>query len=213
MKTLFTISFFLIVLLLFSIEAGAHRIRVFAYENGGKIYAEAVFNGGKPAKDSEVLVQNGNTHTLLYTTTTDANGKTHFPIPEEAKSNQIPLDIIVDMGEGHRNHWLLNPEDYLATTSPTVQPTKVVKQKNVPRPPADPVNEEQLKKLIGEALDEKLAPLKRMIAQNMEKGPSLKDILGGLGYIFGIAGIVAYMNAKKRTNLATSSLEESNHNG
>jgi nickel transport protein len=47
-------------------------------------------------------------------------------------------------------------------------------------------------------LDKKLAPVKEMILKSQEQKPRLQDIMGGVGYIIGLAGIVAYMSSRKK---------------
>jgi nickel transport protein len=59
------------------------------------------------------------------------------------------------------------------------------------------VSEEQLTRIIESTLERKLAPIKRSLAKQQEQQPSLQDILGGIGYIFGLAGIAAYFKSKK----------------
>ena len=52
-------------------------------------------------------------------------------------------------------------------------------------------------KLIEKALDKKLAPIMRTLAEMQEQKIRLTDVLGGLGYIFGLVGVAAYVKAKK----------------
>jgi nickel transport protein len=53
-------------------------------------------------------------------------------------------------------------------------------------------------KVIEKALDKKLAPIMRMLAEMQEPKVRLTDVLGGLGYIFGLAGVAAYFKRKPR---------------
>lgn len=164
-------------------------------------------------KNSKVHVQNGENNTLLLTTTTDDNGKVSFPIPEEAKNKKYPLNIIVDMGEGHRSQWLLQPEDYLSMGDQALTTKKSTSQGANTASPTLPVQEEQLQRIINRALDEKLAPIKRMMAQDRNKGPTLQDILGGIGYIFGLTGIAAYVSARKKREQTAPNGEDTRNNG
>ena len=54
-----------------------------------------------------------------------------------------------------------------------------------------------LDKVIEKALDKKLAPIMRTLAEMQEQKIRLTDVLGGLGYIFGLVGVAAYVKAKK----------------
>jgi nickel transport protein len=49
---------------------------------------------------------------------------------------------------------------------------------------------------IEKALDKKLAPIMRMLAEMQEQKVRLTDVLGGLGYIFGLVGVAAYFKRK-----------------
>lgn len=195
-----------ILLIFFNIpDSQAHKIRVFAWEEEGIIKTETQFSGGsgRAAKNIEITVINQKDKQELLSGTTDEQGFFNFPIPEAAIKNRYDLEIIANSGGGHKNSWHLSAADYLqleenATSQPPPLP--------LPSPPKQPrnkgtstyvVDERQLTRIIESALDRKLAPIKRTLARQQEKRPSLQDILGGIGYILGLAGIAAYFKAKK----------------
>jgi len=184
-------------------HADAHKVRVFAYESGGMIITEAKFNSGRPAKNSTVTVSLSDGTNLLEGTT-DEEGIFRFSPPAEAMENQLDLTIAVDLGEGHKGVWQMNAEDYLGIslqekqkTDPPSSPTLSQLEKNTP--PLSIKNNEcsEIQTLIQQTVASELAPVKRILAENMTKKTSLQDILGGLGYIFGLAGIAAYFRYKK----------------
>jgi nickel transport protein len=49
---------------------------------------------------------------------------------------------------------------------------------------------------VAEVVSRELAPIKRELRQSRE--PDLRDILGGIGYIFGLAGLLAYARSRMR---------------
>ena len=51
-------------------------------------------------------------------------------------------------------------------------------------------------KALEKALDRKLAPILRALAEMQEQKVRLTDVLGGLGYIFGLVGVAAYFKAR-----------------
>ncbi len=57
-------------------------------------------------------------------------------------------------------------------------------------------------KAIEKALDKKLAPIMRALAEMQEQKIRLTDVLGGLGYIFGLVGVAAYVKSRKERNAA-----------
>ena len=51
-------------------------------------------------------------------------------------------------------------------------------------------------KAFEKALDKKLAPVLRTLAEMQEQKIRLTDVLGGIGYIIGLVGIAAYFKRK-----------------
>jgi nickel transport protein len=103
-----------IILLIFSISsAQAHKVRIFAWEEGGQIKTEAKFSGSKPARNSTITVTARDSGEEILKGKTDEKGIFSFPVPQKAKDNLLNLKITVDSGDGHKNSWLLNAEDYL----------------------------------------------------------------------------------------------------
>ncbi|MBM9603917.1 hypothetical protein [Desulfopila inferna] len=184
-----------------SSSAQAHKIRVFAYESGGTIITEVKFGNGRPAQNSTVAVEKKDGSPLL-SGTTDENGEFRFTVPQEALNQGLDLNIIADVGEGHRGSWLLEAGDYLAQTPSQKTEPAPEPASEPPSNPADTLKSDtpdshELEERIEEIIRKELLPIKRMLAQEREKKPTLRDILGGLGYIFGLAGIAAYFKFKK----------------
>lgn len=183
--------FFLV--LLTSIPALAHKVRVFAWEDSGMIVTESQFNGGRPAKNAVISVIDTTTGQQLLSGTTNGDGLFSFPTPADAGS---AIEIIVDGGDGHKNSWIFNPEEETNSGDSKVhslqQATEPLTLPNLT------VSREELQQIIEVALDKKLAPIKRTLAENADHKPTLQDILGGIGYIFGLAGIAAYFQSRKK---------------
>ncbi|MCU0605015.1 MAG: hypothetical protein MUC33_20405 [Desulfobacterales bacterium] len=57
-------------------------------------------------------------------------------------------------------------------------------------------------KALEKALDKKLAPILRTLAEMQEPKIRLTDVLGGLGYIFGLMGVAAYFNSRGKRKTA-----------
>jgi nickel transport protein len=51
--------------------------------------------------------------------------------------------------------------------------------------------------IVARQLEQKIQPLTRMVAASQEKGPTLHDIVGGIGYIIGLVGLGAYVRYRK----------------
>lgn len=54
------------------------------------------------------------------------------------------------------------------------------------------LTKEEIKDLIDDSLDRKLRPIVRMMTESQSKGPSVNEIVGGIGYIVGLMGVALY---------------------
>ena len=179
----------------------AHKVRIFAWQDGNNIVTESKFSGGRPAKNSTVSVLETETGKTLLSGTTDMDGIFSFPIP---KTDSKELQIFVDGGDGHKNSWNYSLEDSSAVSNSTSAPVTKETSTSPPQPISGEakkngllITASELTGIIDTALDKKLAPIKKTLAENSEKGPTLQDIFGGIGYILGLAGIAAYMQSLK----------------
>lgn len=88
---------------------------------------------------------------------------------------------------------------------PTPGKAVEISSQKAPASTAQFIDEKALINNIGTLMDDKLAPLIRMQA-NLEKliledkfsGPKMTDIIGGIGWIFGLGGIAAFFWSFKR---------------
>lgn len=51
---------------------------------------------------------------------------------------------------------------------------------------------------VDRALERRLAPVTRMLAEQAQAGPSFTEIIGGMGWLVGLAGIGAWLSARKK---------------
>ncbi len=189
-KILFTFCLLVSVFCLLPSVSQAHKVRIFAYSEGEVIVGETAFSGGRAVKNSEIIVQDAASDRILLTCRTDDRGQFQFQIPEEAREKQLNLRVIINAGEGHRGEWLLEAADYLTNE-------KILSEGKTSYSKLISTDEELIRRVVEEAMDKKLSPIKHMLAEVMNQKPSFQDILGGIGYIFGIAGIAAYFKSKQ----------------
>ena len=193
-----------------SSPALAHKIRIFAYADGEVIVGEAAFSGGRAVKNAEIIVQDALNSQVLLTRHTDAQGAFRFSIPDKARQARLNLRIIVNAGAGHRSDWLLKAGEYLEGGKDTL-PADTRQQSPVSAEENRGANfsleerkeegeleeqEERIRRIVEEVMDKKLGPVKQMLAENASREPGLRDILGGIGYLLGLAGIIAYFKSK-----------------
>ncbi len=173
----------------------AHQVQVFAWQAGEIVTVESKFSGGRPLVKGQVDVQHATTGASLYQGRTNDQGHFSFSLADTVKAEKAPLRIIVSGGDGHRNEWLLQPEvahvsqetDQAATTVPAAELSGT----------AGSVSNKELTIILERLLEEKLAPIRRSLAQSQEPRPKLTDILGGIGYLIGLAGIIAWIKSRK----------------
>ena len=190
-----------VLLILVPALARAHKVTVFAWVEGDRVYTESKFSGGRVAKDARIEVYNAAGEKLLEGRTDD-EGKFAFkpPRPED-------LQIVLIAGAGHRNEWRLSAEEFTdagaaAASSPaaSVVETAPSQSGSLESPPSGTItlSPGEFQALIEQALDRKLAPIMhRLVA--LDQGPSLSDIIGGIGYIIGLVGLAAYFNSRRKT--------------
>jgi nickel transport protein len=97
-KYLFILVF---VSLLFSGTAQAHKVNLFAYVEGGKVYTESYFPDGSPVENGKVLVYDSQNNLLLQGVT-DKKGLFNFAVPKVDD-----LNIVIEATMGHKNSFKL----------------------------------------------------------------------------------------------------------
>jgi nickel transport protein len=94
-----------VVVLLLSTAALAHKVNLFAYAEGGKIYTESYFSDGRPAEGGKVLVYDSQDK-LILEGVTDKAGLFNFDIPKIDDFN-----IVINATMGHKNSFKLKKAD------------------------------------------------------------------------------------------------------
>ena len=160
----------------------AHKVTVFAWVEGNTVYTESKFMGGNKVRNAQILVFDGEGAQLLEGTT-DERGEFSFKVPKLAD-----LTVVLNAGMGHRAEWRITESEIreAAGTSegkPALEPSQQQ---------AVGLNREEIKELIEDSLDRKLRPIMRMMAESRSRGPSVTEIVGGIGYIFGLMGLALY---------------------
>ena len=54
-----------------------------------------------------------------------------------------------------------------------------------------------LRAVVEQAVEVKIAPIRKMLVDEKEKGPGLAEIAGGIGWLVGIAGLLAYVRCRR----------------
>ncbi|MFH0730615.1 MAG: carboxypeptidase regulatory-like domain-containing protein [Pseudomonadota bacterium] len=101
MKTLSRILIGWMIVALLAGPAVAHKVNLFAYVEGGKVFTESYFPDGKPVESGKIFVYDSG-ESLLLEGKTDAKGLFSFLVPK-----LDDLKIVVDASMGHKNSFHL----------------------------------------------------------------------------------------------------------
>ncbi|MBF0476481.1 MAG: hypothetical protein HQK59_11730 [Deltaproteobacteria bacterium] len=194
--------------------AWAHKVFIYAWVEGDTVRVESYFGGSKKVMDSPVEVFDPSGKKLLEGRTND-QGEFSFKIPA-----QTDLRIVVEAGMGHRAEYTLKEADLPAgpTEAKGAEPSQGRSSEPVASPPVKPAGPEpapavtipsaasasnltadQVRAIVEKSLDTRLQPIIRTLAKmNEDHGPRLSDIIGGIGYIFGLMGLVMYFRSKRK---------------
>ena len=168
----------------------AHKVNIFAYREGEMVYTESYFSDGKKVKDGIVEVYDNQGNKLLEGKTNE-KGQFNFKLPP--KDN---LKIVLSASMGHKNTYnLLADEvsDSVGVEKPQEQEARDITVEGI-----SSIDLDQIEKIIDASLDEKLKPIMRELVKAQQKTVSITEVIGGIGYIFGIMGIILYFASKKK---------------
>ena len=196
--------------LLFNGPAWAHKVTIFAWVEGDTVHTQSKFSGGKPAKNSTVVVYDDDGNQLLEGKTDD-EGAFSFQVPK-----RTALTVALKASMGHAAEWRIPAEDITGEPSGSksngeakavpVNPVREDRQPPLAQTGGDRtvvvastgMDREEIKALMDQALDTKLAPIVRMLADSVDRGPTIGDIVGGLGYIVGLMGVALYATNRRK---------------
>lgn len=183
----------------------AHRVNIFAFVDGDAVEVECGFNRSQKVRQGTVEVFDAATGEKLTQGLTDDGGVFRFPVSEAMVEAGHDLLVRIIAGEGHQNEWTVSADELKAATVAGSAPAAVAPPApSVSGPAAEGASlvssaaatPEDVERIVNAALDAKLSPLKRLLAEQAESGPSLRDVIGGIGWIFGLVGVAAYMRRR-----------------
>lgn len=182
---------------------------IFGWIEGDTVYTESKFSGGKKAKNSTVVVYDKEGNQLLEGKT-DEQGEFSFKVPKKTD-----LKIVLKASMGHMAEWII-PAEEIRTVGPisekrstpdvglqvaTKKESPLIETKTsseLPAPASVGLSRQEVKALIDESLDRKLAPILNMLVDSLDHGPRVSEVIGGIGYIFGLVGVALYFANRRR---------------
>ncbi|EFL51305.1 conserved hypothetical protein [Solidesulfovibrio fructosivorans JJ]] len=188
----------------------AHRVNVFAYVEGNDVHVECSYSRSDRVRFGEITVKNAATGQVYLTGKTDDKGNFVFPVPEAARKDKAEIAIHLDAGEGHQNNTTVKAEEYLSAAPADQSAAPVAPAATTATAPATaaasapaqtavavPMDQAALRAVVEQAVEVKIAPIRKMLLDQEEKGPGLAGIAGGIGWLVGIAGLLAYVRCRK----------------
>ncbi len=174
--------------------ARAHKILVDAWVERGMtpptICGECRFGSGDAVKDAPVEIQS-EAGEALGETRTDAQGAFRF-VPTRGVTHVL----LVKAGEGHAGKAVVDasdlPESLPGGVAPATTRLPGEESPTLPGPAVSP----DLEQVVARAVAAEVAPLRRDLAALREK-LWLHDVLGGLGWILGLAGLWAWLASRR----------------
>ena len=187
------------LLLLDARAALAHRLSVFAYAEGSTIQGSAYFAGGGAASGAEVTVY-GPDGAVLGTTTTGEAGEFTF----EA-TLRVDHRITVETADGHAAEFVVAATDLPASLPGGPEPSAVdvtavegAIAAEVDLPGTMPaIDDAALEAMVSRAVQQQIRPLREDLIAYAD-AVRVSDIMGGIGYIVGIFGVLAYVLSLRR---------------
>ena len=189
--TLTVLALGIVVALPMVSQVWAHKVNVFAWVEGDTVFVEGYFPGGKKSQESLVEVFNP-AGTKLLEGRTNKKGEFSFKTPE-----RTDLKIVLTASMGHKNDFIVPASDFQEVESSPSSPAQSFAE-SAKGSSAHPADLSQLEGMIDRALDRKLAPVIKQIRDTRKEGPTIAEIVSGIGYIFGFFGLVMYLKSRNK---------------
>lgn len=193
-KLYLILIFIFLIIIMINIPVFAHKVIIFAYVEGDRVYTESYFSDGKKCIDSKIEVFDNRGNKLLEGLT-NGEGEFSFEVPSEDGD----LKIVLTAGMGHRAKYSISADELRGAAGLIKE--ELEEPVTVVSPKTSSVDLKEIQSIIEDTLDEKLEPIMREmreIKKSQEDKISPTEIIGGIGYIIGIFGIVAYFLSRKK---------------
>ncbi len=194
----------LLILLVTAQPALAHRVSLFAWVERGAIVVDGRFSKSRPAQNARVEIFDAHSGKLLVQGATDSQGRARFPLSAELLRNPVDLRLLLHAGEGHQARWQLSAAELhagerAAPSSPSAQASGQASATGA-APATRPVgvSAEELAAIIDRALDAHTDSIRHLLAAERDRGPGLSEIIGGMGWIFGIFALLFAWKQRKK---------------
>ncbi len=184
-------SAILLSLVLLALPAGAHNVVGGVYAVGSSIEGEVGFSNGDMAKAGTPVQVFDGAGNRLGETEIDAEGLFVFTARQ-----RIDHRFHADLSAGHVLDLVL-PAEELPASLPGAEPVAVAEVVSAAAVAVTGADQTQLELLIEQAVARQVKPLRKELAAYKEKA-NLQDLLGGIGYIFGLCGLGIWLRQRQK---------------
>lgn len=204
-------------------SAMAHRVNVFAWVDGDEVHTESKFSGGTLVRSGAITVKDEKTGAVVNQGTTNDKGEYSFRLPEGFVKTGHGLVVEISAGEGHRNTWTVQSDEISADASaaaepavtnapavpaaPAVQPAAAAAATTAASAPVGALTRAEVEEIVDKALQRQLNPMKRTLAEALDPSIKVSDVVGGIGWIFGLFGVAAIFSNRRRGREAAGKKE------
>lgn len=177
------------LLISFSSCALAHNLRVSVYVEGDNLEGEAYFVGGGNPMATGATVDLMLDNKVISTSKTDDDG--FFTFASQQANDYL---VKVNAGQGHVASYQVSRDEFPAQTS---KPTNNISQKESPVSDSNIESIRLTEAELQTAIAKAIRPLREQL-ERYEAKTRLHDILGGIGYVFGLFGLLIMFRQWKR---------------
>jgi nickel transport protein len=197
----------LVLLLAGTAPVLAHKLHVFAAADGAGIEGSAYFAGGGKAAGAKILITNAAGEVLAeLKPAADGSFRYQARAPVEHR-------IIAETGDGHRAEWRVTAEELAGGFSPALAGAHTAAAEadkaasaiaaaglvgNEGGVATASVLAPDLEAAIETAVARQIRPLREELLMTRDT-LRLRDVLGGIGYIFGLAGLALWLHGRRLT--------------
>jgi nickel transport protein len=192
-------AFCLALAVLSTAPAAGHGLNVFASAEGDIIAGHVYYPGGGRVRGVAVSVT-GPDGRKLAETNADENGE--FSFRAQYRCDHL---LTVDPGDGHRAEWTVEAGE-LSVDLPSFPGASPAAHSH-PAPSEDaptPAEGDPLAQIVEREIAKHVAPLRKQIEQcrvelqEHQAKVRMRDIVGGVGWLVGLAGIAFYFLGARR---------------
>jgi len=175
--------------------AYAHKLKLFASAEGRTISGYAYFSGGARPRNQTVSVFSPTGDKLAETETNDRG---EFAFVATCRCDHL---LRIALPDGHAAGFVVKAHE-LPDDLPTLAPSTAVPAQTSPDAPdsertGQPASSSETEKVVASTVAKQIRPMREQL-DRLEERIRFRDVIGGVGYIFGVTGVAFYFLAMRK---------------